>query len=53
LLWKNFKIRIYKTVTLPVVLYGRETWPLRLKKEHRLGVLENRGTEEDIWTAER
>jgi hypothetical protein len=42
LLSKNLKIRIYKTVILPVVLYGRETWSLTLREEHRLGVFENR-----------
>jgi hypothetical protein len=36
------KIKIYKTVTLPVVLYGCETWSLALREEHRLGVSENR-----------
>jgi hypothetical protein len=39
---KNVKIRIYKTIILPVVLYGCETWSLTLRKEHRLRVLENR-----------
>jgi hypothetical protein len=29
---KNAKIRIYKTIILPVVLYGHETWPLALKR---------------------
>jgi hypothetical protein len=42
LLSKNIKIRIYKTITLPVVLYGFETWSLTLKEEHRLRVFENR-----------
>jgi hypothetical protein len=42
LLSKNFKIRIYKTIILPVVLYGSETWPLTLREEHRLRVFENR-----------
>jgi hypothetical protein len=32
---------IYKTVTLPVVLYGCETWSLTLREEHRLRVLFN------------
>jgi hypothetical protein len=31
-----------KTIILPVVLYGCKTWSLALKKEHRLGVFENR-----------
>jgi hypothetical protein len=39
---KNLKIRIHKTVILPVVLYGCETWSRALKEEHRLGVFENR-----------
>jgi hypothetical protein len=42
LLSKNLKIKIYKTIILPVVLYGRETWSLTLREEHRLGVFENR-----------
>jgi hypothetical protein len=42
LLSKNFKIRIYKTIILPVVLYGCETWCLSLREEHRLRVFENR-----------
>jgi hypothetical protein len=36
------KIRIYKTIILPVVLYGCETWSLTLRKGHRLRVFENR-----------
>jgi hypothetical protein len=42
LLSKNLKIRIYKTIILPVVLYGCETLSLTLKEEHRLRVFENR-----------
>jgi hypothetical protein len=42
LLSENIKIRIYKTIILPVVLYGCETWSLTLKEEHRLRVFENR-----------
>jgi hypothetical protein len=33
---------MYKTITLAVVLYGCETWPVTLRKEHRLKVFENR-----------
>jgi hypothetical protein len=33
---------MYKTIILPVVLYGCETWSLTLKEEHRLRVFENR-----------
>jgi hypothetical protein len=42
LLSKNIKIRIYKTIILPVVLYGCETWFLASREEHRLRVFENR-----------
>jgi hypothetical protein len=39
---KKLNIKIYKTVILPVVLYGCETWSLTLGEEHRLRVFENR-----------
>jgi hypothetical protein len=42
LLPKNIKIRIYKTIILPVVLYECEIWSLTLRKEHKLRVFENR-----------
>jgi hypothetical protein len=42
LLSKNIKIRIYRTIILPVVLYGRETWSLDIKGGHTLRVFENR-----------
>ena len=42
LLYKNIKIKIYRTINLPVVLYGCETWSLTLREECRLRVLENR-----------
>jgi hypothetical protein len=42
LLPKNVKIKIKKTIILPVVLYGCETWSLTLREEHRLRVFENR-----------
>jgi hypothetical protein len=42
LIQKNLKIKIYKTVILPVVLYGYETWSLALREGHRLRVFENR-----------
>jgi hypothetical protein len=35
-------MRIYKTIILPVVLYGCETWSLILREGHRLRVFENR-----------
>jgi hypothetical protein len=42
LLSENVKIRMYKTIILPVVLYGCETWPLTLREEDRLRMFENR-----------
>jgi hypothetical protein len=42
LLPKNMKIIIYKTIMLPVVLYGCETWSLTLREERRARVFENR-----------
>jgi hypothetical protein len=42
LLSKNLKIRIYRTIIFPVVLYGCETWSLILKEERRLRMFENR-----------
>ncbi|KAJ4432636.1 hypothetical protein ANN_21259 [Periplaneta americana] len=39
---KNLKLRIYKIVRLPVVLYGCETWTLTLKDEQRLRFFENK-----------
>jgi hypothetical protein len=42
LLSRNAKIKIYKTIILPVVLYVCETWSLTLREELRLRVFENR-----------
>ena len=42
LLSRSLKIKIYKTIILPVVLYGCETWSLTLSEECRLRVFENR-----------
>jgi len=39
---KNLKIKIYRTIILPVVLNGCETWSLTLREERRLRVFENR-----------
>ena len=33
--------KIYRTIILPVVLYGCETWSLTLKEERKLRVFEN------------
>jgi hypothetical protein len=42
LLSRNVKVKIYKTIIIPVVLYGCETLSLTLREEHRLRVSENR-----------
>jgi hypothetical protein len=42
LLSKDITIKIYRTVIVPVVLYGCETWSLTLREEQRLRVFENR-----------
>ena len=42
MLSKNLKIKIYRTIILPVVLYGCETWSMTLREERRLRVFENR-----------
>jgi hypothetical protein len=42
LLSKDLKIRIYRTIMLPVILYGCETSSLTLKEECRLRVFQNR-----------
>jgi hypothetical protein len=41
LLAKNIKIQISRTIILPVVLCGYETWSLTLREERRLRVFEN------------
>ena len=41
LLSKNLKIKIYRTIILPLVLYGYETWWLTLRDERKLRVFEN------------
>ena len=42
LLSKNLKIKIYRTIILPVVLFRCESWSLTLRDERRLRVFENR-----------
>ena len=54
----NLKIKKYKTIILPVVLYGCETWSLTLREERRLRMFENRvlrrifGTKRDEVTGQ-
>ena len=56
---KKLKVNTYKTIILPVVLYGCETWSLTLREEHRLRVFENKelrkifGAKRDEITGER
>ena len=38
---KNLKIKNYRTIILPVVLYECETWSLTLREQRRLRVFEN------------
>jgi hypothetical protein len=42
LLSRNVKVKLYKTIILPVVLCGCETWSVMLKEDHILRVFENR-----------
>jgi hypothetical protein len=42
LLSRNLKVKIYRTIILPVVLYGCETWSLILREENGLRGLEKR-----------
>ena len=41
LLFKNLKVKIYRTIILPLVLYGCETWSLTLREERKMRVFEN------------
>ena len=41
LLSRKLKIKIYRTIILPVVLYGCEAWSLTLREERKLRVFEN------------
>jgi hypothetical protein len=52
------KIKIYRIIMLPTVLYGCETWSLTLREEHWMRVFENRvlkrifGLKRDLVTRE-
>jgi hypothetical protein len=39
---QNKKIKTYRTIILPVLLYGCETWSLTIREEHRLRMFEKR-----------
>ena len=49
LLSNNVKIKIHRTIILPAVLYGCETWLLTLREERRLRVFENRVLRRIFW----
>ena len=59
LLSKNLNIKIYRTIILPVVLYGCEAWSLTLREKRKLRVFENKvlrrifGPRRDEVTGER
>jgi hypothetical protein len=59
LLSRNVKVKIYKTIILPLVLYGCEIWSLALREENILRVFENSvlrkifGPKRDEVTGER
>jgi len=42
LLSKNLKIKIYRTIILPIVFYGCETWSLTMREKRRMWMFENR-----------
>jgi hypothetical protein len=52
LLSKNVKIKIYRNIILPVVLYGCEIWSLTLREECRLRVFENKVLRRIFWAQE-
>ncbi|PSN33398.1 hypothetical protein C0J52_15258 [Blattella germanica] len=41
--------KIYKTVILPAILYGCETWTLTLREEKRLRVFENKELKMNVF----
>jgi hypothetical protein len=49
LLSKNTKIKIYRTIILPVLLYGCETWSHTLREKHRLRMFENSVLRKIFW----
>ena len=43
------KIKVYRNIILPVILYGFETWSLTLREERRLRLFENRVLRRIFW----
>jgi len=52
MLSRKLKIKIYRTIILPVVLYGCEAWSLTLREERKLRVLRIFGPRRDEVTGE-
>jgi hypothetical protein len=48
-LTKNIKIKTHRTIILPVVLCGCETWSLTIREENRLWVFKNRVLRKIFW----
>ena len=46
---KKLKVNTCKTIILPFILYGCETWSLTLREEHRLRVFENKVLRKIFW----
>ena len=46
---KKFKVNTYKTIILPVLLYGSETWTLTLREEQILSIFENKVLRKILW----
>jgi hypothetical protein len=44
-------VKIYKTLILPVVLYGCETWAMTLREERRLRMFENGAELRDLYSS--
>jgi hypothetical protein len=42
LLSRNVKVKIYRSINLPFVLYGCETWFIKPREDHRLRMFESR-----------
>ena len=49
---KNLKIKVYRTIILPVVLYACETWSFTLREERTLKMSENRVLRRIFWSYE-
>jgi hypothetical protein len=47
---QSIKIRLYKTIIRPVVIYGAEAWTLTNKNEKNVNDMGEKNIEENIWT---